>query len=148
MFFLGRVGNRACVFLGRVGSMGSMGRMGRGSCVSPRCHRRVLRTAVQLNVVRPRSGLSCLSCPSRLKLTRDPRDERDERDDSEVADKLHRRTNKCCPRLPTLPILPILPITTHPLRHRLRKNTHRTPLHSLHFSLFFRIFAWIMRAYV
>ena len=60
---------------------------------------------------RPRS---CLSCPSRLKITRDPRDEKDER---EVADNAQTVQNaQQYQRGLThdlLPILPILPNITH-----------------------------------
>ena len=69
---------------------------------------------------RPRSGPYRLSCPSRLKTTRDPRDEKDERDDSEVADNARQcgaldsdnadyRTTYY-PYYPHYPIIPILPI--------------------------------------
>ena len=73
--------------------MGRMGRVGKREhhLTARQCKAQGSNNAdnAQPSDARPRSGLSCLYCHSRPKITRDPRDEKDERDDSEVADKPH-----------------------------------------------------------
>ena len=90
-----------------------MGRVGRMGSVGKREHHLSARQCKALGNdnadARPRSRPYRLSCPSRLKITRDPRDERDERDEREVADNC----TTYYPFYPHYPIIPTLPINNN-----------------------------------
>ena len=103
--------------------MGRMGRVGKREhhLTARQCKAQGSNNAdnAQPSDARPRSGLSCLYCHSRPKITRDPRDEKDKRDDSEISDNIYLHgsakrsiATTLIPDLALVPIVSLVPLVS------------------------------------